>query len=800
MAVIFPKTMSAGERVGNALGQVGQGIGSGLQALANMKMQDYMQRQQMGLQREQQQWQQQQMEPHLQQLFGEQGSALAHTPANIQTQWLKNMQRSGAQQQQQQATEQALISQGIDPQVARQVSGSPQMGLELLKQQDRTKRGELFRQALSGTQGQPGAIPEGMSPKEYLDLGKYQQRERGLNIQEKHYATEADRRKQEHIAAQAKPFIDSYRNKRDTMTTVLNDALRLKELLQTGKVAHDITEWQLNNLPLSGLNAETQEFLSKAGQLVGAMTESSRGAPTQFKLKFNERNKPTLMQHGQVQFNIVEDLINDASKMLAADDLTQKMIEENDYDVPKGLEQKVLKSMHEYNKSGKPYFEILQGLRGIEQRPQELPQQGNQQPMTQQPPTEQQPKPFGQGQSYLASSMPEEGGEGILPATGRILGRGAAAVGGIPHSLTELTKAAYNVGNWATGGKLPDIEKFAEKIPVGFPSYEDIKGGIESKTGSSLEAKGPIEEGIAKVIEFFAPAITPVPYLGAMKPMQALKAAAGAEAARFAAQNVGFGQIGQETFKIGGAIVGAMAGNIGDLKSLMRNNYEMAPQILSEVKVPAAELRNVVNKAPSLLTEAVAKRREDLIDVLKEIDQSITGDVVDAGRLTELKKSLNDTFSKNKSAPERRVYKTVSSALDSAIESAAKYGPKYKDAVETYKSANDLYKGFNAGGKLHEMAQGADKYVKSHLLQTLLGLGTSIYKFGTPYTAGGATSAYVVGEAIKAFSVMGKSVTARKYYGDILKDSLAGNAKAFRKHVEQLDNEMIKLEKKQPRF
>jgi len=58
MAVIFPQTKGAGERFGEALGQVGSGLGSGFQALANMKMQDYMNRQQMALQQEQMRYQQ----------------------------------------------------------------------------------------------------------------------------------------------------------------------------------------------------------------------------------------------------------------------------------------------------------------------------------------------------------------------------------------------------------------------------------------------------------------------------------------------------------------------------------------------------------------------------------------------------------------------------------------------------------------------------------------------------------------------------------------------------------------------
>lgn len=56
MAVVFPTVKGAGERVGEALGGgLGQGIASGFQALANMKMNQYAQREQMKMQQQMQQ-------------------------------------------------------------------------------------------------------------------------------------------------------------------------------------------------------------------------------------------------------------------------------------------------------------------------------------------------------------------------------------------------------------------------------------------------------------------------------------------------------------------------------------------------------------------------------------------------------------------------------------------------------------------------------------------------------------------------------------------------------------------------
>jgi len=63
MAIVFPKTMGAGERLGGAIGGgLGRGMESGFQALANLKMNQYTQQQQMKMQQQQMQYTQQQQQ------------------------------------------------------------------------------------------------------------------------------------------------------------------------------------------------------------------------------------------------------------------------------------------------------------------------------------------------------------------------------------------------------------------------------------------------------------------------------------------------------------------------------------------------------------------------------------------------------------------------------------------------------------------------------------------------------------------------------------------------------------------
>lgn len=361
---ILPKEQTAGETMGKAFkNNFQQSFGSGMQALANMKMQDYAARQ---AQAREQQFAEE-LSKRLEPQFGKNVSQVPFMSKQMQGPALQHM---FAEMEKQQRI-------GKASQFWKGVGFSDDMAMALAAQEPGVQKSFLDRiEGMNIPMNQQGQAPgeQGeITPGQYTTPGQQGQKQ-GLTLganpterrfreqlgQKKYeFETTEKRQEREYITEQNKPTSSYLETHVPYADEGLKDVRRMKELLATGKVFHDTSETYMNTIHPARINPETKEFMSLAKTVVSNSTQLAKGIPTGFKIRWEEGQKPNVQQDPQTQMNLLDQYEDKFSKILLSNNIREDLIAKNNGDQPKNMGDEISKRINYIESKGIPFNDVL---------------------------------------------------------------------------------------------------------------------------------------------------------------------------------------------------------------------------------------------------------------------------------------------------------------------------------------------------------------------------------------------------------------------------------------------------------
>lgn len=329
---ILPQQGSFGQSVGES---IGQGLGSGLTALANMKMQEYGQRQLMKMQQEMQKEQQERQAQQLEQTLGPGWGALAvlgekYGPLALQGGW-----RPGTQMQQGQPQQQGPIDLnqylGLQP---KQMSFKDLMQ-QYGGQQQAQQQSSIQMPGAQPTSDLATAIQQGVmnTPQMRFQAAENEKnRELKQNIAEKKLGyTEKEARIKE-----ATPFIDAVTNQHRSWLEEKADLNRMLHISKTGKITDPKLHALMKRfgLDIGGLqNADTQELAKLAAKRLRGVKEISPKA-TNLDVQAYEKTIPGLMLTPEGRERVIKEYLEMGEYIDKVYKVTQQRLKTKDYEQP----------------------------------------------------------------------------------------------------------------------------------------------------------------------------------------------------------------------------------------------------------------------------------------------------------------------------------------------------------------------------------------------------------------------------------------------------------------------------------
>ncbi len=191
---------------------------------------------------------------------------------------------------------------------------------------------QLLQQAYSGGEGNGQSSTEiplgGINSKQATDLLKFQ-----ADLDQKREVNQL--KKQQLIEGENKPYLADLDKKYTASTDIHSLALELKQLLDTGKVLTGLTG---KYTPELLQNTETQAFDAKSKELATYLAGQGRGVATNFKIRLAQESKPLLSHKKETQEKLLGDVIEKTGKVLKEDKARQAVLARN-----KGLQPANLK-------------------------------------------------------------------------------------------------------------------------------------------------------------------------------------------------------------------------------------------------------------------------------------------------------------------------------------------------------------------------------------------------------------------------------------------------------------------------
>jgi len=392
------------------------------------------------------------------------------------------------------------------------------------------------------------------------------------------------------------------------------------------------------------------------------------------------------------------------------------------------------------------------------------------------------------------SLLSNKGKEGLRDL-GRTGARALENLAGIPGDLASLVLGA---GNYATRGSIPTYAQVQEKLPVSLPTTSQVREFGKNLTGGILEPQSSGEQLWDDVVSGFTNLIAPIPGTGkltaAKTALKGVQAVAGSLAGK-AAENMGFGQLGQGVANTITTLLTGIAGTKFGLKNQMQNAFDNAEK-LSEGKSIGSNITEKLNhnigkiKQDANAYKGVAKDFAE--SRIKDIQGwlPVKGSSLSLPRAMQGIKDLN-SFYDTASKAERSWLHKISKPLREALEEYGKAGgaPEwYKD----YSQANDLYKGYNT-------ASSVGKFMNDHVnLNTLKNpivhgvLLASHSYHQLPKALLGLGTAFSAKEAVKIVDFMAHSKVGAQAYKNMIVSSMNHNVHEFNKNVRKFDNALTK--------
>ena len=409
-------------------------------------------------------------------------------------------------------------------------------------------------------------------------------------------------------------------------------------------------------------------------------------------------------------------------------------------------------------------------------------------------------------------------GEDMRRNTARTAARVGETLVGLPGDLREFSKFA---GEWlgdkarSAIGKEPLTEEQKEQIReeikpktwdlVGrlteaLPTSENLREGVTRKyTGEYLEPQSEWERFSDNVFQDFAALAIPVkgkiPFARALG--QSLIANAGGEVARE------FGGEKAEAYTKLGLLfsMGLLSGGRkGGVKKYINGLYgEMEAAIPQGAEVATTNLSKKLDTIEAVLKKGDpgATSKQGALKKIDAIRNKIKNGTVEVEELVQFNKDINESIFElgELKRGENQLYKIREAVHDTLGE----YGTNNPDFLNKWKTANEAYAATETSRRVGNWVRknvGAKEYIYAG---SALGLEGSLA--GLPATLGTVGAAGALGATAYTAEIMkriAKSPALRKYYTNVVTNSLNQNKGGLLRAMKQLDDGLKKSFEEEP--
>jgi hypothetical protein len=397
---------------------------------------------------------------------------------------------------------------------------------------------------------------------------------------------------------------------------------------------------------------------------------------------------------------------------------------------------------------------------------------------------------------HHAASATAQQPSGILRNVARTGARVAESLAGLPGDVLSGT---FGVGNYLTGGRIPTYESVQEKagsfptLPTSSQLRETVTKGF---TGEALE---PQTEGealydtiVSDIATLGAPVKGKIPFKSAI-----IKSLSG-NAASWLTKEVGGSEGAQTGAKLGTMVLAGLAGGRRTLAKRMANSYGRAETLIKEATGQADNLARETKPILDTVSKGVLTPSKALVkEHVEAIQKSINNGKIGLTDALELKRDINEVLYRTAHVPKRArpLLRQMSGNLNKVLADYGKINPEF---AKYFYEAEDIYKGLNKGSIVNKFLQkhvNIEGSLKNPLSKIIL-LGSGYKLGGIPGAIGSMASAASTREAVKGLEFIFNSSTARKYYADIVKSSLARDVAAAKKAAINLNKAADNYQKK----
>jgi hypothetical protein len=608
------------------------------------------------------------------------------------------------------------------------------------------------------------------------------------------------------------PFLKKFGTALDNAESAKSSLLRMKDLVQNGKVASGI-KGQV--LPQFLQNSDTQLFDKESNTLAGILS-GQQGVPTGYKIKFALTQKPNINQNRQTQIRLIDNLLEEVEKVIVKGDIRDTLISQNNGEQPSNLETLI-------NQQYKQYRNLPQDIQQeFENRPRNPRQQENFEQLAEQE---------GQAPENPQYNADNESTLGSLVRGGvRTASRVGEALAGTPG---DIAATGLGIANYLSGGAVPSYGQVQGKLPVSFPTSEQIKGAVGRATSGYTNPQGGTEETIDSAVQTFASLFLPsklkIPLINNLTKVlspekarlganiimpfsgttwsKALGMTAAGEAAQSFAASAGAGPLGQAGAKIAAMALAGTAGGKSALESKKTQSYDQARAALGtkyspkntvpskSILEPLAKIENKLGRAPvadkGLIKEILDEVKSGIGKSLEETaGKPGSGTRIPLEDLINQKIALNGWLERGyfpRVSGETYLPKTVRPWIndinDVFRKELASYGKSHPKFGIPFALAEDIHAGLADINSINNFALNLGTTFSNNFTSTLL---KGMLKTGLKYGIGPAFGPYVG---------FWKNKEVQKHYLEMLKSASQNSLPEFKRAAASLDKEAIKYEK-----
>lgn len=525
-------------------------------------------------------------------------------------------------------------------------------------------------------------------------------------------------------------------------------------------------------------NKSTQEFVKATQKLALLDFALSPGRKTKAELEAIEKTKPDLYMQPEAQKELAQEALNKARSLQREAKFEDYILAQNGGKEPAELDSLIQKMEEAYQQNPDAFAEIL-GMAPAKEQGAENPKQQSISPEMQQ---EAQPPKQGPTEETYPQAITRNIYRG---------GKKLAQLAGLPGTIAEAF-----FPNESKKTLLPTMQSIEENIFKPFEEKYLPKGYGQSK--------GDLED----ISDMMAQSLPMIVFGG----LPALAASAGSAVAIKGAERAGAGPLGQfAAGMVGGVSPRLLMNKIA--KGGIRNqaikqytkDYKAAEPIAKQHAISADGYKKAINQEwDKLHSGSSGIGHSDIKRVSHEIklaNQDIVGDKVNVLRAWDRKKHLNKLI-KNENDPNVKQYlkSLVNKVNEKVINPAAK---EFPDFGIPYQRAEDLYIGVNAPNAIRKIVEEATSLkglIKNPLAKVgFLGATAGGLKLaGIPGVVAGTAGTLATRSVLRTADLFWKSQEARNIMKDIGRAALNDDKAAIPQYLSLLNKAADNYEKKNP--